>query len=171
MTRLATALILCATLLTAAPVSAQQVVFVVRHAERAPSAAPASGRMMMADDPPLSAAGEQRAVKLTDMLAASGVKHIFTTEYKRTRQTAAPLAARLAVTPLMAAAKDTASLVTAVKRARGTVLIVGHSNTIPEILKQLGVSDAVTIGDGDYDNLFVVFRSDAGKATLVRLKF
>jgi broad specificity phosphatase PhoE len=126
---------------------------------------------MMGEDPPLSAAGEQRAVRLADMLAASGVKHIFTTEYKRTRQTAAPLAERLKLTPVMSAAADPDPLIAQVKRAQGNVLIVGHSNTVPDLLKKLGVTDAVAIGDNDYDNLFVVVRNAAGKVTLVRLKY
>jgi broad specificity phosphatase PhoE len=74
----------------------QQVVFMVRHAERAASPAPAppAGHMSMtaaADDPPLSPAGQERAARLAAMLRSSDIRHIFTTEFLRTRQTAAPL--------------------------------------------------------------------------------
>ena len=61
---------------------------------------------MPADDPPLSPAGEQRADKLASMLAASNIKFIYTSEFKRTRQTAAPLAKKLSLTAVMAAAND-----------------------------------------------------------------
>ena len=158
---------------TARAATAEQVVFVVRHAERADggAAAPAPAAGMMANDPALSAAGEQRATKLASMLALAGVKQIFVTEYRRTAQTAAPLATRQQLTPVVVAARDSDELVAQVRRADGPALIVGHSNTLPELLRKLGVTDAVTIGDSDYDNLFIVFRDAGGKATLARLKF
>jgi broad specificity phosphatase PhoE len=154
--------------------AADQVIFFVRHAEKAPSPPPAPAQpshSMLGDDPPLSPAGEQRAAKLAATLAHSGITAIYTTEFKRTRQTAAPLAAALKLTPVMSAAKDPAPLVAALKKAQGAVLVVGHSNTVPDLMRQLGVSEPVTIGDDDYDNLFVVVRNAAGKATLIRLKY
>jgi broad specificity phosphatase PhoE len=140
----------------------------------APAAQPgakAPHGMMMPDDPPLSQAGEQRAARLAAMLSASGVTQIITTEFKRTRQTAAPLAQKLKVTPVMSAARDPDPLVARLLKAQAPVLVVGHSNTIPDIIRKLGVREAVTIGDDDYDNLFVVVRGAAGKVTLVRLKY
>lgn len=156
-----------------AAAAADQVIFLVRHAERAAAtgqAAPPS-HAMMADDPPLSPAGEQRAAKLAAMLGGSGIKQIFTTEYRRTRQTAAPLAQRLKLTPVMTAAKDPAPLVARLRRTQGNVLVVGHSNTVPDLIRKLGVAETVTIGDNDYDDLFVVVRTATGRATLVRLKY
>jgi len=155
----------------------------VRHAERAASAtpptppAPAPGTkaqphgMMMPDDPPLSPAGEQRAARLATMLARSGITAIYTSEFKRTRQTAAPLADKLKIKPVMAAAADPAPLVEQIRKAQAPVLVVGHANTVPDLIKALGVTEPVSIGDDDYDNLFVVVRTAAGKATLVRLKY
>jgi broad specificity phosphatase PhoE len=178
--RFASAVIVLTAMLGAAdPASAGQVIFLVRHAERAPTPAPAPAAApapakahgMMADDPPLSQAGEQRAAKLAAMLASSGIRHVYTSEYRRTRQTAAPLANALHVTPVMAAASDPGRLVARVKADQGNVLIVGHSDTVPDLLKKLGVRATVTIADGDYDNLFVVFRDAAGKATLTILKY
>lgn len=154
--------------------SADQVIFLVRHAERAPTPAgqPASAAHgMLGEDPPLSLAGEQRAARLAVMLGSADVKQIVTTEYKRTRQTAAPLAEKLKLKPLMAAAKDPDPIVARVKTTQGNVLIVGHSNTVPDLIRKLGVTETVAIGDDDYDNLFVVVRGAGGKATLVRLKY
>lgn len=155
-----------------AAAAADQVIFLVRHAERAatPAGQPA-GTRMMAEDPPLSAAGHERATKLAALLASAEVKHIFTTEYQRTRQTAAPLAERLNVKAVMAAAKDPDPLLQQVKKVAGNVLIVGHSNTVPDLLKRLGVKETIAIGDNDYDNLFVVVRRDAGEPTLIRLRY
>jgi broad specificity phosphatase PhoE len=161
----------CALLLMAAQASAQQVISVVRHAERAsaPSGQTATAGMM-ADDPPITPAGEQRAARLASMLASAGIRHVFTSEYLRTRQTAAPLAAKLGLTPAAVPAKDPDALLARIRGADGNVLVVGHSNTVPDLLKKLGVSGTVTIADGDYDNLFVVFR-DGDKATLTTLKY
>jgi broad specificity phosphatase PhoE len=156
--------------------AADQVVFLVRHAERAPSTTPASaaaaqGHGMMSDDPPLSAAGEQRAARLAAMLATAEIRSIFTTEYKRIRQTAAPLAGKLKVTPVMSAAKDPEPLIAQVRQLKTNVLIVGHSNTIPDLLKKLGVKTEVKIADDDFDDLFVLVRPAAGEPTLIRLKY
>lgn len=168
-------------LLAARPAAADQVIFLVRHAERAASAAapaaPATGAkaqphgMMMPDDPPLNAAGQQRAARLAAVLARSGITAIYTSEFKRTRQTAAPLAEKLKIKPIMAAAADPAPLVEQVKKAKAPVLVVGHANTLPALIKALGVTEPVTIADEDYGNLFVVVRSADGKATLVRLEY
>ena len=59
----------------------------------------------------------------------------------------------------------------AVRKATGNVLIVGHSNTVPDLLKRLGIKDAITIADDEYDNLFVVVRRDVGEPTLIRLRY
>jgi phosphohistidine phosphatase SixA len=155
------------------PAAAEQVFFFVRHAERAAAAqSPGSSQhSMLAEDPPLSAAGERRAARLAAILSASGIKAIYTTEFKRTRQTAAPLAGKLGITPVMSAAKDPAPLIAQLKKAQAPALVVGHANTVPDLIKALGVAEAVSIGDNEYDNLFVVVRSESGTATLIRLKY
>lgn len=156
----------------AVPAAAQQTIFLVRHAERA-AATPAqpAQKSMMADDPPLSAAGQARAAKLAALLASADVKQIFTTEYRRTRETAAPLAAKLKLQPVMSAAKDPDPLVERVLQLKANVLIVGHSNTLPDLLKKLGVKQPVTIGDDEYDSLFIVVRPATGEPTLIRLRY
>jgi broad specificity phosphatase PhoE len=162
-----------AALLAAWPAAASdQILFLVRHAEKveSPAAQPAPAAMM-ADDPPLSAAGQARAVKLAALLASADVKYIFTTEYRRTRETAAPLAEKLKLKPVISAAKDPTPLLEQVRRVTGNVLIVGHSNTLPDLLKKLGVKEDVTIGEHDYDSLFVVVRPATGAPTLVRLRY
>lgn len=151
--------------------AADQVIFVVRHAERAdaPGAQPPPG--MMANDPPLSAAGTERAKRLAALLASADVKHIFTTELMRTKQTGAPLAEAMKVTASVVSGRDVAAVAAQIRGAAGNVLVVGHSNTVPEVLKQLGVTQPIAIGDGEYDNLFVVVRPATGEPTLVRLRY
>ena len=175
MKHMRTSILFAVLLAVATPAAAQQVIFLVRHAERADGGAgastPAPAPGMMANDPPLSAAGEQRAEKLAAMLAASGIRQIFVTEYRRTAQTAAPLAARLKLTPVTTSARNADALLEQVRRAEGNVVLVGHSNTLPELLKKLGIADTITIADSDYDDLFIVSRDTAGKVSLARLKY
>lgn len=137
-----------------APPAAAQSVFVVRHAERADAASAGGG--MMANDPDLSEAGRARAQSLAAALRDAGITAIYATEFKRTQQTAAPLAKSLGIPVTTVSAKETAALVAKIKAATGNVLVVGHSNTVPEIVKALGVQTPVTVADADYDNLFVL---------------
>jgi len=182
MSRPCSAVLAVALLLAARPAAAaDQVIFLVRHAERAATPAaqppapapgqPPPGHGMMGEDPQLSPAGQQRAERLAAMLAAADIRHIFTTEFRRTRQTAAPLAARLKLTAVMSAAKDPDPLVAQLHKMAGNVLVVGHSNTLPDLLKKLGVTTQITIADDQFDDLFVLVRPATGAPTLVRLKY
>jgi broad specificity phosphatase PhoE len=151
-----------------------QAIFIVRHAERAPDA-PAAGadRSMMApaNDPPLSQPGRERAAKLASMLRSADIKGIYVTEFQRTRQTAEPLAKALGIGAVVTRGNDVDGLMAKLREAKGNLLIVGHSNTIPDILKRLGVKGDITIADSEYDNLFVVVRPDGGEPSLIRLRF
>jgi broad specificity phosphatase PhoE len=141
---------------------AQKLVFVVRHAERADAGMPAQ------TDPPLSLAGEARALKLAAMLADAGVKDIFATELKRTQDTAKPIAIETGVVVEEVASKDTALLIAKIKsHPNDVVLVVGHSNTLPTILKALAGVD-VTIAENEYDNLFVVVPATG---TMTRIRY
>src|SRR4051812_14602306 len=84
-------------ILTVAPAYSAVTVFLTRHAERAGE---------MGDDPTLTPAGRDRAELLARMLADAGVRQIFVTEFKRTQETAAPLARKLQVTPKELSGKD-----------------------------------------------------------------
>ena len=152
-------------LLIAAPgvCAAQDAIFIVRHAERADASA----------DSDLSPAGEARAARLAAMLKDAGVTRIYTTELKRTIQTAAPLAAALHLTATALKAADQKALLAKVRAAspHDRLLIVGHSNTVPAVLLALGVRPAMTIPDTEFDNLFVVIPKAGGTPRLLRLRF
>lgn len=138
-------------------------VFVVRHAEKA--AAPA-------DDPLLGAAGRLRAESLADMLADAGVQAIYSSPTTRTRQTVEPLASRLHLTVRTVQARATAELARRILGgAERVVLVAGHSNTVPEIVRALGGGDVASIGDAEYDNLYIVHITAAGAATTLRLHY
>jgi len=143
------------------------VVFLVRHAERA-DAGMASAKMAGAD-PELSDAGKARAASLAALLKDAKITAIFTTEYKRTRDTAQPLAAATGITAAAVDSKDAVSLIDRVKASAGNVLVVGHSNTLPDIIKALGIGEPVSIADDQFDNLFVVVRG--ARPALLRLHY
>jgi broad specificity phosphatase PhoE len=146
---------------------AQHPVFVVRHAERADAGMATA--TSMANDPELSEAGKARAQSLATLLKDAGVTAIFVTEFKRTQQTAEPLAKALGIQPTVLSVKDAASVVEKIRAANGAALIVGHSNTVPDVLTRLGIANPPKLGDADYDNLFVVTGGD--KPALIRLHY
>jgi phosphohistidine phosphatase SixA len=105
------------------------------------------------------------------MLRSANITHIFATEFLRTRQTAAPLALARHLETVSVPGKEPDALIARLAGLQGGVLIVGHSNTLPDVLKRLGIKDDVAIADDEFDNLFVVVRSQAGDPVLVRLRY
>jgi broad specificity phosphatase PhoE len=145
--------------------SAQKLIFVVRHSERADGGA---SQMQTQADPPLSAAGNARAGKLAGMLADAGIQAIYVTEFRRTQATAKPLASKLGLEARQYSSKDSDQLIRKLRseHAKDIVLVVGHSNTVPAIIKALGGPE-VTIADSEYNNLFVIV-PETGVMTRIR---
>jgi broad specificity phosphatase PhoE len=139
--------------------SAQPTIFIVRHAERADSS----------KDSDLSEAGRARAEALAKMLKDANITAIYVTEFKRTQQTAAPLAKALGIPVTTLPAKDNAALIAKLRTLNGNVLVVGHGDTIPGLIKELGISDPINIADNDYDNLFEIVLEE--KPKLIRLHY
>jgi phosphohistidine phosphatase SixA len=139
------------------PAIAQQhgTIFVVRHAEKQSSPSPVPGAPPVHDDPQLTEAGHVRAQCLARMLKDSNITTIITSGVTRTNQTAEPLASTLhleikkipSIPETVATAKQGA--------AGGNVLIVGHSNTVPEIVKGLS-NTTVSVPDDEFDLMFIV---------------
>lgn len=150
-------------------------VFLVRHAEKANT--PAS-------DPGLTADGEARALALADALRDADVRAILVSQYARTQLTAMPTARRagldLTVVAIRADAMSTAAAVDANVRATAeriranpgrNALVVGHSNTVPAIIRALGAPDPGPIAEDDYDDFFVVTLQEGRAPTLVRVRY
>jgi len=148
---------------------AQSMVIFVRHAERA-DGGPGAGTTMTGApaDPLLSAAGKARAEKLAMMLAESGVKAIYTSEFRRTQDTGKPLAAKLGLTITPVASRDVNDLVKKIKaeHPKDVVLVVGHSNTIPPAIKAFGGPD-VKMADDEYNAIYILSPA-TGAMTLIR---
>jgi broad specificity phosphatase PhoE len=150
------------------PVIAQQTtVIVVRHAEK--SAEPAN-------DPSLTAVGEARARALLAAVRDAGISAIITSQFARTKATAAPIAAALGLTPevVPTSADPNSARVTAdaIRAHVGqTVLVVGHSNTVPFIIDALGAKEPAPICDSAHDNLYIVTLRPNAKPTLLHAKY
>jgi len=119
---------------------------VVRHADR------------VATQTALSPAGLVRSQELVHVGTKAGIRGIYQSDTDRSRQTAAPIATALGITPVELPANDVTALVTHIfANHRGqTVLVVGHSNTVPQIIAAVGGPLLADIPDNEFDNLFVV---------------
>ena len=127
------------------PAHAAETVFVVRHLQKADGV-----------DPPLSAEGAANAQVLAKMLAKSGIRAIFATPTRRAMETAQPLAAKLAIPVTRYDPASPADLVAKVGAISGAVLVVGHSNTVPDLIARFGGKQPVSLSDQDYGTLFIV---------------
>jgi broad specificity phosphatase PhoE len=145
-------------------------VVVVRHAEKSTDDP---------TDPSLSEAGQQRARDLSVVLKDAGVTDIYVTQYKRNRQTAEPLAQASGISiverPINAAnsatyARDLAREILT-RSAGKSVLVVGHSNTVPNIVKALSGTTVPPITDAEYDHIFVVTIPAAGSPRVLQVRF
>jgi broad specificity phosphatase PhoE len=151
--------------------AAPTVVIVVRHAEKA---------AVEGNDPPLSEAGQKRAERLAALAAEAGVAALYTTQFKRTRETARPAAEQLKLTPVVVEvtrenapthAADLAREILAKQKGK-TVLVVGHSNTAPQVAGALSGRTLAPLDDAtDFETLFVVVIPESGSPRLVRAKY
>ncbi|MDQ8755646.1 phosphoglycerate mutase family protein [Sphingosinicella sp. LHD-64] len=130
-----------------AETSTQPLIYVMRHLNT-----PAGER-----DPDLLPEGRETAEALAAWFPADAQPTvIYVSDFKRTRQTAAPLAARLGLTPVVYDPADTPALVARVQAERGPVLIVGHSNTVPDIVAALGGTRPAALVHEDFGEIWRV---------------
>ena len=149
------ALLLFSILFSANTFAADTMIIVVRHAEKSTDDP---------KDPSLSEQGIARASKLAAVLKDVDLKEVYATQYKRTQQTGLPSATQaglqLNVRPTSKENTKTYTLdllKEILKKHRGeAVLIVGHSNTVPEIVKHLSNVDVTPIGENEFDRLYVI---------------
>lgn len=147
--------------------TATTTVFLVRHAEKVRGE-------QAGKDPDLTDAGRARARALAHTLGNAGVDVVYSTQLKRNRQTAAPLADLLGLeTRIVQTAGD--DLIERMKervlRHRGqTVVFVGHSNTTPQLARALGAVDAPDIADDEFEDLYqLIITGD--QVQLVHLRY
>ncbi len=148
---------------------ATTTVIFVRHAEK--TAEPA-------DDPLLSLAGQQRATELARQLVdadvVAGIDAVYATPYRRTVDTAKPVADALGLPITSYDAADTETIMEQiVRKHKGKiVLVVGHSNTLPALIGNMGASKKVpVIDENEYDNIYIVSIPWFGKTKTIRLRY
>jgi broad specificity phosphatase PhoE len=141
-----------------APPPAPPPIWVMRHLNT-----PAGER-----DPDLTPEGRRAAAALTGWFRAERPRAIYVSDFRRTRQTAAPLAARLGLTPVVYDPADTPGLIARVRATPGPVLIVGHSNTVPDIVAGLGGTRPAALVHEDFGDIWRV--GPDGATTRLRIE-
>lgn len=132
----------------------EQQIFVVRHVEK-----------LKGKDPELSMAGQKRARALAALMANQPIDMLIATQFKRTQLTLEPLAqAKLLNLTIVAAQRPLSHHVTQTinmaKSSSGSVIIAGHSNTVPMILTALGIKQPIELTESDYGDLFLLNLKD-----------
>lgn len=130
-------------------------VYVMRHLERD------TGK-----DPSLNAIGTKHAEDLAAWFRRERPKAIFVTPFKRAQETAAPLARRLRITPVIYDPAKPEAMLAQAKASKGSVLIVGHSNTVPKIVEALGGPAGPDLADTDYGRIWIIRRDNVSVAEL-----
>lgn len=151
----------CVSTLSAAPT----LVVLVRHAEK---------EALPADDPNLTATGKQRAKQLAHIastlsIGGNRVKALFSTRFKRTKQTLEPLSAQ--TTLPVTAIDDVAALASAILAKDGIVVVAGHTNTLPDLIRRLGGPAGITIDDNDFSRLFLLASPATPRVSLASLRY
>lgn len=138
--------------------------YVVRHAEKSTSPK---------DHPILTEKGFARAEKLMEMLGTKGIEQLYSTQTKRTLQTAEPLSNVLSTEILIYDAKKHTEFIEKLKKSNKNTLIVGHSNTLHHVVNGLAEKNVLPteLQDSEYDNLFKIKRRKLGKPQFKTIKF
>ncbi|MEO8449046.1 MAG: phosphoglycerate mutase family protein [Gemmatimonadota bacterium] len=138
-------------------------VFVVRHAEKGPGT----------PNPSLTRAGRTRARALAAVLKDAGIAAVFSSEFKRTQETGAPLAKALGIAAERLPAGKPDSLIGRLRAlpAGSRALVVTHSNLVPVIVQKLGGGSVGELTDSDYDRLYVVTVKSDGSADVLYLHY
>lgn len=154
----------------------QCTVYLVRHAEKQAIAGE--------KDPPLSAQGEQRALALAARLgvpatagaaSSTAIDRLYATGFRRTQLTLAPLAAALGKTVQIYDARQSAAFLSKLldNDCHGALIVAGHSNTLPELLRAAGIDEPATeFDESRYGELFIVERQrrDTGWQATLRVE-
>lgn len=130
--------------------------YIVRHAEK--TTAPV-GTAMSASDPPLTDAGKKRAEDLKEVLKTKKIGYIFSTNTVRTRETAEPTRAYFGLTTETYAPMPDEAFISRLKALKKSALIVGHSNTVDDIVNKLSGNNYLTdLPETEYNHLLVVIK-------------
>ena len=156
MIRYLSAALIAALILGATPAEAADTIYVVRHLQKAAG-----------ENPPLTVEGAAGAQRIAEMLAAKGVTAVFSTATRRAEETAAPLAKRLGIGVSHYDPKNLVGLTAELESVKGAALVVGHSNTVPDLVAAFGGARPAPLTEQDYGTIYVV---SAGSSTVREIK-
>jgi broad specificity phosphatase PhoE len=141
---------------------AQQAIYIIRHGEKE----------LSGTDPALTDAGRERAAAWAEMLRLSDLKIILTSDAKRTRETGGIVARSLGIPHKALPVQDVAGLTDLIEfdHEDDNVLIVGHTETIPQTLSNLGLTEVVDISESDFSSLLILLRRQTNEPQLIRLR-
>jgi phosphohistidine phosphatase SixA len=136
-------------------ISCRQTFYIVRHAEKEVASGSAT---MMSNDPPLTEAGKQRAEVLKEILKRKKIGYVFSTNTIRTRSTTEPVRAYFNLTTETYQPVPDQAFISRLLSLKKNVLLVGHSNTVDDLVNKLcgSVNIHADLPDTAYDNLYVV---------------
>ena len=133
-----------------------KTIYIVRHAEK----------MLVEDpDPELAQVGIIRSTKLAQILADKEIKHVFSTDYKRTKNTAWPAADQAGIQTQTYDPKDQEAFAAKLRGLEGNILVVGHSNTVPALANFfIGSGEKYpNLSDDEYQFIYVVTLDKSGE--------
>ena len=137
-------------------------IYLVRHAEKAHDST---------KDPALTEQGQSHAERLAELLKDKNIMAIYSTDFKRTRLTAKPLADQLGIEIKLYDYKKLSDLANTLKNSKQNILVVGHSNTTPELVQLISGKEVALIKENQYDNLYIVkILSDKMTVELLKMK-
>jgi broad specificity phosphatase PhoE len=138
------------------------MVFLVRHGEKAD----------LSRDPELSAAGRERVAELARVLRSAEIEYVHSSDFIRTRGTAAPTAAEYGLEVELYDHRDLPALVEKLRRKGGRHLVVGHSTTTPSMAELLGGKPGSAINEkGEFDRLYIISIGSDGSASSVMMRY
>lgn len=140
---------------TALPALAADTIYIMRHLQKAAG-----------DDPPLTEQGAANAEILAGQLGNSGIKAVFATATRRAAQTGEPIARANGLTVTTYDPRNVPALVEQVKAIPGNVLVVGHSNTVPDLVAAFGGIRPAPLTDADYGTIYVVKTGSSAVTTM-----
>lgn len=144
------------------PAAAQEVVYVIRHAEKE----------IIGEDPSITDEGKARAAAWAEMLQHAELDVVFTSDAKRTQETGAIIAEILELPTHSVDRADSTGLtdVLSFDHEEDVVLVVGHAETIPAIIESLGAFNEIDISQTDFANLFIVVQPGGEELRLIRMR-